>query len=150
PRCLTLGPVTVVLRAFRAGRIAAVETGRVVSDDERGLLVWVAGGSAVLRRTTLDGRSVRKMPLAQRLATPTKLSPATWTGPGVLILTLPEVAHAVWWFFTGSGRFARWYVNLQEPAARWNDGDLAGADTEDHALDVWVEPDRSWRWKDED
>src|SRR5207237_5593572 len=27
---------------------------------------------------------------------------------------------------------------------------LAGADTEDHALDVWVEPDRSWRWKDED
>jgi hypothetical protein len=43
----------------------------------------------------------------------------------------------------------RWYVNLQAPPIPWTDGDLAGIDTFDHALDIVVAPDRQWRWKDE-
>ena len=44
-----------------------------------------------------------------------------------------------------SGDFVGWYVNLQTPLRR----SRLGFDTTDHALDVWVEPDRQWRWKDE-
>jgi protein associated with RNAse G/E len=39
-----------------------------------------------------------------------------------------------------------WYVNLQEPFRRSG----FGLETMDLALDVVVEADRSWRWKDED
>lgn len=42
--------------------------------------------------------------------------------------------------------FAGWYVNLQEPLRR---GRL-GFDTDDLVLDVWIRPDGSWSWKDED
>jgi predicted RNA-binding protein associated with RNAse of E/G family len=39
-----------------------------------------------------------------------------------------------------------WYVNLQAPLRRTP----LGFDTVDHALDVIVELDGSWAWKDED
>ena len=42
--------------------------------------------------------------------------------------------------------FLGWYVNLEEP---WRETPL-GFDSTDHLLDVVVDPDRSWRWKDED
>ena len=37
-------------------------------------------------------------------------------------------------------------MNLEAP---WQPS-AVGFDTEDHDLDLWVEPDGSWRWKDED
>ena len=47
-------------------------------------------------------------------------------------------------------RFAHWYVNLEEHGVRWDDGSVAGVDVVDQDLDILVEPDRSWRWKDEE
>lgn len=138
---------TIVRRCvLRDGRLAAVDAGRVISDDERGLLLWVATGSTVVRRTTINGAPIRKMTLAERALMPTFLSPRGWEGGGVLILTPPGAAHSVWWFFTEAGRFRGWYINLEAPAIRWH----GGLDLQDHALDVWVNPDRSWNWKDED
>jgi Protein of unknown function (DUF402) len=43
-------------------------------------------------------------------------------------------------------RFLGWYVNLQAPLVIRGDK----FDTTDWALDVWVEPNGEWRWKDED
>ncbi|HEY2795157.1 MAG TPA: DUF402 domain-containing protein, partial [Micromonosporaceae bacterium] len=60
--------------------------------------------------------------------------------------TEPERDHSVWWFFEPDGSFAGWYVNLESPTRRWANG----TDILDHALDIWVEPDRTWSWKDED
>jgi hypothetical protein len=60
-----------------------------------------------------------------------------------------ESDYSVWFFFTPDGGFANWYVNLERPAVRWDDGDVAGIDTVDYDLDLVIEPDRSWRWKDE-
>lgn len=138
---------TVVRRCVhRNGRIAAVESGRVISDDHRGLLVWVGGGSAVMRRATLAGDLVRSLPIRQKLAIATMLKPMQWRGHGVLILTPPEAAHSIWWFFADDASFDGWYVNLEAPAARWR----GGIDIRDQALDIWVHPDLSWRWKDED
>jgi hypothetical protein len=37
-------------------------------------------------------------------------------------------------------------VNLERPAHRWR----GGIDVLDHALDIVVQPSRSWAWKDED
>jgi predicted RNA-binding protein associated with RNAse of E/G family len=128
------------------GFISAVESARVVSDDDFGLLTWTANGSDAAFRTTLTGESVRKMPLTQRLTIATMLTPDVWRGTSFLALTPPGAAHSVWWFFDADLAFTGWYVNLEAPAKRW----YGGIDIRDHALDIWVEPDRTWRWKDED
>lgn len=70
-----------------------------------------------------------------------------WQGHGVLQLQRPGDLHAVWVFWTGPGReHAGWYVNLQEPFRRSS----IGFDTQDLELDIVVEPDGSWRWKDDE
>jgi predicted RNA-binding protein associated with RNAse of E/G family len=61
----------------------------------------------------------------------------------------PGEPYSVWFFFEPDGAFRLWYVNLEVPAARWDDGGAAGVDTVDHDLDVVARPDGSWRWKDE-
>ena len=53
--------------------------------------------------------------------------------------------HSIWHFWAGE-RFTHWYVNLEEPLRR----SRVGFDTFDHKLDLIVEADGSWRWKDED
>jgi predicted RNA-binding protein associated with RNAse of E/G family len=60
------------------------------------------------------------------------------------------MTHSVWWLFAPDGAFAAWYVNLEEPGVAWDDGVAAGVDLTDHDLDIWVWPDRSWEWKDDD
>jgi predicted RNA-binding protein associated with RNAse of E/G family len=42
--------------------------------------------------------------------------------------------------------FRGWYVQLGDPLRP----SRFGFDTMDHALDVWIRPDGSWEWKDED
>jgi hypothetical protein len=138
---------TVLRRDIRPdGTIGTVWTGRVVRDDDRGTLIWQAIGSQVMHRTTLDGAPIRPLSLVERLSAPTMLSPTAWYGSNVLIWTTPAEAYSVWWFFEPDGTFEGWYVNLEAPARRWSDC----LDITDHELDMWVEPDRSWSWKDED
>ncbi len=55
-------------------------------------------------------------------------------------------SHSVYVTWRKDGELVGWYVNLEEP---WRESPF-GFDTTDHLLDVWIEPDRSWRWKDED
>jgi Protein of unknown function (DUF402) len=70
-----------------------------------------------------------------------------WRGHGVLQLQRPGEAHAVWLFWQGPERALRcWYVNLQAPFRRTP----AGIDTQDHELDIVIEPDGPWRFKDEE
>jgi hypothetical protein len=141
-------PGQTILRRniHKNGRIAAVESTRLVRDDEHGVLTWTAAGSQVMRRYTLSGELTRYMPIHQRSSIPTMLGPGEWRDTNVLVLTPPDVAHSIWWFFDTAGAFLGWYVNLESPATRW----FGGLDTRDQALDIWVEPDRCWTWKDED
>jgi hypothetical protein len=70
----------------------------------------------------------------------------TWRRTGVVT----EVVSGRW--FTVSkmhaedGPLAYWYVNFERPPA-WH---ASGWDTMDLAIDLVVEPDGTWRWKDED
>lgn len=66
-----------------------------------------------------------------------------------LRLMFPERHHSVWlsWDRTPEGRtFHGYYVNMEEPYRR----SAIGVDTNDHALDIVVEPDMTWSWKDAD
>jgi hypothetical protein len=70
-----------------------------------------------------------------------------WRGSHALRLLGSGAAHGIYLFWAEEDwAFQGWYVDLQAPYRRSS----VGFDTRDHALDVVVEPDGSWRWKDED
>ena len=55
--------------------------------------------------------------------------------------------HAVWVFWQGPEReLGAWYVNIQEPFRRSS----IGFDTQDLELDIVIDPNGSWRWKDDE
>ncbi|MGW0503694.1 DUF402 domain-containing protein [Micromonospora sp. NPDC003241] len=140
----------IVHRNVRRGRIGWVRPMRVVSDDERGLLLWLARDTAVAGEVTEAGVGMRGVPFAEWIVSTYRLSTGRWMGPPLLKFLPTGAAHSVWWFQDAQGCFAHWYVNLEEPGVRWDDGDLAGVDIVDQDLDVVVRPDLSWEWKDED
>jgi hypothetical protein len=149
----------VLYRNVAGGQLLAVRPCRVISDDDRGLLLWLARGSVVGVEVAADGRGIRSMPFAKWVELEHQVVEATWRGPGILKFFPPGVDHSVWFFFDDAQaggawtsipkRFSGWYVNLEERAIRWDDGDVAGVDTVDQDLDIVVAPDRTWQWKDE-
>ncbi len=70
---------------------------------------------------------------------------AAWTGTTVLKLRRSGDWYSVWKFFGADGlSFLSWYVNFETPVLRTADG----VDVDDLQLDVVIDPDGSWRWKD--
>lgn len=139
----------IVHRNVRHGRVAWIRPVRVVQDDDLGLLLWLAGGTPVAYEVAWDGRGIRSMPFAEWVACGHRLAHDFWRGPGLLMFLPRGARHSVWWMRHGSGGFAGWYVNLEEPGMRWDDGYVAGVDIVDQDLDLEIPPDRTWRWKDE-
>jgi hypothetical protein len=140
----------IVHRNTRHDSFGWVRVTRVVSDDERGLVVWLAPGTPVASEVAADGRGMRAMPFAEWITVPHAVKHHTWRGNGVLKFHPAGEDHSVWWFRDAAGRFMNWYVNLEERALRWQDATAAGIDVVDQDLDIVVAPDLSWVWKDED
>jgi hypothetical protein len=140
----------VLHRHFQGRRLGLLKTARVLADDERGLLLWVALGSPMLDRRAVDGRGLRAMPFQEWITTDTKLWEVTWRGPGVLKFLPHGRDYSVWLFRDGGGRFTGYYVNLEEAGVRWDDGAVAGVDIVDQDLDIWQPAGQPWRWKDEE
>ena len=133
----------VVLRYFKRARpVGALPTRAVASD--RTPVLWLAPGTSVMW-PAVGGRPAREVAGDERFLLPWGVVERPWQGGGVLILGRPGRAHSIWLFWEES-RFAGWYVNLE---AAWRPFAL-GFDTEDHELDIWVDSDGSWEWKDED
>jgi hypothetical protein len=148
---MRFAPGRVVLhRNTRRGRLAFVRPVRVVSDDERGLLLWMARGTLSMNEVAADGRRTRGMPFREWVDLEYRLEAGQWQGPGILLFFPPGADHSVWFFTDERGAFECWYVNLEERAVRWDDGAVAGVDVVDQDLDIVVAPDHSWQWKDED
>lgn len=113
--------------------------------------------------TTVVGQTGRRVVVAIAPGTPVKWPPglrvpiqdlaagcwshvdARWYGTRLIVAEF-GAAHSVYVMWGPDGEFIGWYVNLEEP---WRKSPL-GFDTTDHLLDIWIDPDRSWRWKDED
>lgn len=144
-------PDRLVLRRhfLRGQQLGRVWAGRVAADDEHGLWIWIDSGSPWLDVTAADGRRIREMTFAEFGAVAKAMTPFAWSGR-TLMLHQPGVEHSTWLFFDPAGHFESWYVNLERPGVRWDDGGLCGIDTVDYDLDIVVAPDRSWAWKDED
>ena len=100
----------------------------VVEDTPELLVTWLAPGTPYLRPASRSA-----LPFHQQLVD------KPWQAPGIVQLTRPGEAHAVWVFPDG------WYVNLQEPIRRTR----LGFDTRDQLLDLVRRSDGRWRWKDE-
>ncbi|MDF3298111.1 cytidylyl-2-hydroxypropylphosphonate hydrolase [Streptomyces tropicalis] len=118
----------------------------VVRDDAELLAVWMAPGTECVKPVLADGTPVHREPLASRYTKPRTVLRDRWWGTGVLKLARPGEPWSTWLFWDPGWQFRDWYVNLEEPLARW----AGGVDSEDHFLDISVHPDRSWHWRDED
>ena len=141
---------TVFLRSYRhsdRSQLSHGRPGRVLFDDDRGLMMWTPGGSLARRMVPITGAFPRT--LAAQDTVQWRMGTEPWRAPGLLTLIPPDAEHSVWWFFEPDGRFDCWYVNLEEPHARWEHG----VDTSDNALDIVARPGpegNTWEWKDED
>jgi Protein of unknown function (DUF402) len=134
---------TVVIRYFKRGRPSGVMPTRIVATED-GPVLWLPPGT-IVGWPGVDGRPIGDVPAADRYKQAWGVIERPWAGDGILIVGVPGRPHSIWLFWE-SGVFSGWYVNLED---RWRPSRL-GFDTRDHELDIWVESDRSWRWKDED
>jgi Protein of unknown function (DUF402) len=134
---------TVVIRYFKRGRPSGVMPTRIVATED-GPVLWLPPGT-IVGWPGVDGRPIGDVPAADRYKQAWGVIERPWAGDGILIVGVPGRSHSIWLFWE-SGVFSGWYVNLED---RWRPSRL-GFDTRDHELDIWVESDGSWRWKDED
>ncbi|GAA4549790.1 DUF402 domain-containing protein [Amycolatopsis samaneae] len=143
---MTAGAVTI-RRYFRGSHLIMAQATRVVQRSPRGLLLWVPVGSGFASLLSPDGSRMREEPIDRVAEAP--LVTTLWSNRDALMLVRPGRAHSVWWFFD-HGHFEGWYVNLERPSVFWDDGTTSGLDTVDHALDLFVAPDGTSQWKDEE
>jgi hypothetical protein len=138
----------VYMRHFQRDAVAGIFPCRVARHDDRGLLLWAEQGSPSWYTITADGRWMRQLPLAEWVAAPK--FPQAGSFGHALLSWHPAGADYSIRFFWHDGVFTSWYANLEHPVTLWRADGLAGGDTTDWDLDIWIEPDRTWRWKDED
>ena len=140
---------TVVLQEVWCDRVWAARPMRVVADEADRVALWFPRGTrwmAPIDDPTREWDGDRGKRLAACAAR------GEWThrelewDVDTLVLTCPDDWHAVWVSWLPGWQPWGWYVNLQQPLSR----SAIGFETMDLALDVIVELDRSWRWKDED
>ena len=118
----------------------------VVRDDADGLVVWLATGTPVRRVARADGRGKRDD--KSTLFTAESVQEfGVWAVYDVLRIAPTGRPWSVWVLFAEhTGEFAGWYVNLEEPRTR----DEQGVYTRDRVLDLVIDPDRTMARKDED
>ena len=76
-----------------------------------------------------------------------KLAPFIWHSNRLLILHEPEKFYSTWLFWhENSNEFLGYYINFQLPFRRSH----CGIDTMDLEFDLDINPDLSFKWKDED
>ena len=96
-----------------------------------------------------QGKLMKRVPGSSYLDDWVSDAPAfdyVWDRTHVLRFMREGDEHTIELFWDTDWAFLGWYVNLQAPLSV-----SAGRfDTTDWALDVWVDPDGTWSWKDED
>ena len=128
-----------VLREVWHGRVWRAVACRIVDESPERTLLWFPRGVPVKFPARPDGSEIRiptgEWALADR--------------PGrfdALALFRPGARHSVWHFLGYDGSLTHWYVNFETPLTRTS----IGFDYLDEKLDIVVEPDGTWRLKDED
>lgn len=123
----------MLLRQLFQRRTWSWTTGNVVEDSDERVVLWLPPGARGQRPDgdLFDGWTLRDHVYGR--------------AGGILRVREHAQPYAVLLFGVDDA-FRGWYVNLEDPLVRTDDG----WEFEDHLLDVWIEHDRSWRWLDED
>jgi len=126
-------------RSIAFGRVRWAMAHRLVELTPEQVVLWVPRG-------TRGKRGVAALHECVDLSTfDWSLREGVWRDH-CLKLTRFGDAHSLWLFWDEDGTFGGWYVNLQEPLRE----SPLGWDSRDHALDIVIEPDGRWAWKDEE
>ena len=140
---------TVVLQEVWRDHVWAARPMRIVRDEGDTVALWMPRGTRWKAPTTPPTRGSngdRGVRLAECAALGDWVFRDLEWDVSILSLMREGDWHALWVSWLPDGGHWGWYVNLQEPFRRTE----LGFETMDLALDVIIEPDRSWRWKDED
>ena len=140
---------TIVLQEVWRDRVWAARPLTVVRDEGDLLLLWLPKGTR-WKAPTAPLHWPPEPDRGRRLATCAArgkwiLRDLAWDVE-TLMITRAGDWHSIWVSWPDDGSEWGWYVNLQRPLRRTD----LGVETMDFALDVIINPDRSWRWKDED
>jgi Protein of unknown function (DUF402) len=134
------GDVALV-RYVRFGKVRWAVPHLVVRDHADLVALWLPVGTPQ-KGPVVDGRPIRGQ--ADR---DWELRDGHRHTSSELRLVRPGDAHCIQLLWEpGTDAFLGWYVNIQEPLHRTQ----LGFDTDDLALDIRVQPDGTWRWKDRD
>jgi len=120
----------------------------VVGDDGDFVVLWFPKGTVWKRPTAKAPRAneSRGVRLARCLTLGEWVFEDAEWDVSTLVLVRSGDWHALWVSWLEDGCQWGWYVNLQMPFRRTP----LGLETMDLALDVLIENDRTWSWKDED
>ncbi len=125
----------IVRREIWRGEPKVGWAGIVVEDSPSLLVLYMPGGSPLAFADDFFGAP---HPWSGR---------DRWEGHGVLQLQRPGEIYAIWVFWHGVAReFRGWYVNLQEPFRRTS----RGFDTQDLELDIVIDLEGRWQYKDDE
>jgi Protein of unknown function (DUF402) len=131
----------IQVRSVYGGRVRWAFPHRLIEDDgERVVLFLAPGARGVQMGRDPDGRYL------ERWARGDDPRDHTWSSRNVLKLIRRGEAHSLEVLWTEDWVFEGWYVNLQAPLIQTR----SGFDTTDWALDIVVDPNGEWHWKDED
>jgi hypothetical protein len=140
---------TVVVQEIWKDAVWAARPMTVVQDEEDLVALWFPKGTR-WKAPIPPPEWPREESRGARLATCLERREWVFTDSewdvSTLVLMRPGDWHAVWVSWLDGNQHWGWYVNLQEPFRRTD----KGYETMDLALDVIIELDRTWRWKDED
>lgn len=124
-----------VWRDVHHGRVWRAQACRVVEDSEEAIVLWIPAGSqgkvpAGGLRIPVDAWQLEEVSQSRQQ----------------VCVARPGRAHSVYVFWDQEWELAYWYVNFEQPLRR----SPVGFDTFDEKLDLIVQPDGSYIWKDED
>jgi Protein of unknown function (DUF402) len=130
----------VVKRSIYRGNVRWTFPHRYVGDWDGRLGIYCGPGN--------EGKGLTRGPdgYLRRWMTDVPVDDLTWQLGGVLRFERPGDRHNIEVCWTPDWSLRGWYVNLQT-AIVVHDRFL---DSTDQCLDIWVDADGSWRWKDED
>jgi hypothetical protein len=136
------GDIVALRYITTAGRIEMCWPCRIVEDSDKLLALFIAADSSYKA-------GPKKTATEKRIDNRSHLPPDEYVWrKDTLRIMQPGASHSVSLFWEGEGsarRFARYFVNMEEPFRRT----LCGFDTQDHTLDVVVTPELEWSWRDE-
>lgn len=138
-----------IVMTYRLGdRPAWVGSVTVVEDSADCIALYLAVDTPILEPVRADGSAIpRAISYEERWGIDWRLGEGVWHSTARLLLARPGSKHAFSVFWQGDDwTFLGWYVDLQSPFLRTP----AGFESEDHVLDILIDPDFAWHWKDED